>query len=337
MHKLLTRDVFRESVFKRDGYKCVCCDLPAIDAHHIIERRLFTDGGYYLNNGVSLCEKHHIEAEQTIIQPRFFYDKLDLKRVLPSDLYEEFEYTKWGDIILANGSRLKGPLFEDESVQKILSAGGVLNQYSKYVKYPRTFHLPWSESKTDDDRTLDNVEHLKGKRVICSLKMDGERTTGYFDGYVHARSIDGEPHHTQSWVRNYLAGILYELPEGWRVNGENVFARHSIKYTNLETYFYMFSIWDNKNRCLSWDETIQWSQLLDTKTVPVFYDGVFDEKVIKSMFEPFRNKHEGYVIRLADTFHYSQFKHSIGKFVRKNHVQTSNHWKFEKIEKNELK
>ncbi|TGU70435.1 2'-5' RNA ligase, partial [Mesorhizobium sp. M00.F.Ca.ET.186.01.1.1] len=23
---------------------------------------------------------------------------------------------------------------------------------SRYQKYPRTFHLPWSRSKTDDDR-----------------------------------------------------------------------------------------------------------------------------------------------------------------------------------------
>ena len=44
---LLTRDQFREGVFKRDNHKCVICRAPAVDAHHIIERRLWTDGGYY--------------------------------------------------------------------------------------------------------------------------------------------------------------------------------------------------------------------------------------------------------------------------------------------------
>jgi len=34
--KLLTRDEFREGVFKRDNYKCVVCGAPAKDAHHII-------------------------------------------------------------------------------------------------------------------------------------------------------------------------------------------------------------------------------------------------------------------------------------------------------------
>ena len=44
--KLLTRDNFRESVFDRDNHKCVFCDKHAKDAHHIMERRLFNDGGY---------------------------------------------------------------------------------------------------------------------------------------------------------------------------------------------------------------------------------------------------------------------------------------------------
>jgi 5-methylcytosine-specific restriction endonuclease McrA len=35
MNKLLTRDDFRESVFKRDGHKCVICKAPGVDAHHI--------------------------------------------------------------------------------------------------------------------------------------------------------------------------------------------------------------------------------------------------------------------------------------------------------------
>lgn len=55
MRILLTRDDFREFVFKRDNHKCVVCGEPAVDAHHILERRLFHDSGYYLDNGASLC------------------------------------------------------------------------------------------------------------------------------------------------------------------------------------------------------------------------------------------------------------------------------------------
>ena len=55
---LLSRDEFREGVFERDGHKCVVCKEQGKDAHHILERRLFNDGGYYLDNGATLCEKH---------------------------------------------------------------------------------------------------------------------------------------------------------------------------------------------------------------------------------------------------------------------------------------
>ena len=34
--KIISRDEFREGVFKRDGHKCVICGQPAKDAHHII-------------------------------------------------------------------------------------------------------------------------------------------------------------------------------------------------------------------------------------------------------------------------------------------------------------
>lgn len=46
--KLLTRDVFRRSVFARDNHTCVVCGEPAHDAHYIMERRLWPDGGSYL-------------------------------------------------------------------------------------------------------------------------------------------------------------------------------------------------------------------------------------------------------------------------------------------------
>ena len=62
----MTRDEFRTEVLTRDNNKCVVCGAePTGGVHHIIERKLFTDGGYYIDNGVALCDKHHLEAEYT--------------------------------------------------------------------------------------------------------------------------------------------------------------------------------------------------------------------------------------------------------------------------------
>jgi 5-methylcytosine-specific restriction endonuclease McrA len=62
--KSQVREAFRCAVFKRDGYKCVFCNITEhLDAHHIINRNLMPDGGYVLDNGVTLCELHHLMAE----------------------------------------------------------------------------------------------------------------------------------------------------------------------------------------------------------------------------------------------------------------------------------
>jgi len=64
---LLTRGQFREQTFARDNHCCVFCKRPTGDAPHIIERRLFDDGGYYLDNGASVCQEHHLLCEMTLI------------------------------------------------------------------------------------------------------------------------------------------------------------------------------------------------------------------------------------------------------------------------------
>jgi len=323
--KLLTRDEFREGVFKRDGHKCVFCGEPAADAHHIIERRIWGNGGYFLNNGASVCEEHHIECEKTNISVEQVREKCGItKPVLPEHFYHDQTYDKWGNIILPNGQRLKGELFYDLSVQKILA--DVLGQFTSYVKYPRTYHVPWSENMNDDDRMIENMKSFEGKRVIVTEKMDGENTTMYRD-HIHARSINSDTHVSRNWVKNFWAAIANDIPEGWRVCGENLWAKHSIGYDNLPTYFMGFSVWNEKNECLDWDDTASWFNLLNIQSVPVLYDGIYDETKIKALYnkENWQSK-EGYVIRIADKFSYGDFRKSAAKYVRKNHIQTVKHW-----------
>jgi 5-methylcytosine-specific restriction endonuclease McrA len=58
------RKRFRDSVFARDGYKCVVCGKQSskeeaehdLDAHHITPREDMPNGGYVKENGVSLCD-----------------------------------------------------------------------------------------------------------------------------------------------------------------------------------------------------------------------------------------------------------------------------------------
>lgn len=348
MNVLLTRDAFREAVFDREQHKCAICSQPAKDAHHIIERRLFHNGGNYINNGASLCAEHHIQAEMTTLsveEIRLACGISEAAKIIPDHLYDSETYDKWGNIVFGTGLRAKGELFGDVSVQKILKAGGVLDLFQDYVKYPRTYHLQFSPGVTRDDRILASHECFEGKEVVMTLKMDGENTSMYRDR-IHARSLDSKHHDSRWWVKRLQAQIGQEIPEGWRICGENMYAKHTIHYEQLPSYFLSFSIWNDNNMCLAWDETLEWFSLLGITPVPVVYEGIWNEEAIRLAFPQEHNGNmcEGFVVRLREAFYYAQFRASVAKYVnsrfRKNMEKNGENfkpWYLRKVIPNALK
>ena len=206
-----------------------------------------------------------------------------------------------------------------------------------HTKYPRTPHLLWSEKFGKDDRVLDSIDHFIGEEVVVTLKLDGENTTMYND-HIHARSLDSSHHPSRNWVKGLWGEIAYKIPKnGFRICGENMFAKHTIHYKNLSTYFFVFSIWQD-NKCLSWEETLDYCRLLELTPVPVLYRGVFDYNHISNIYQKEYNGDpcEGYVVRLAKEFKYEDFGKSIGKFVSLHFAIGDIHWMHDKIIKNEL-
>jgi hypothetical protein len=112
-----------------------------------------------------------------------------------------------------------------------------------------------------------------------------------------------------------------------------LYAQHSIPYDNLEDYFLGFSVW-NGDICLGWTETQEWFSLLGIESVPVLYEGIYDEDFLRSLDI---GDTEGYVVRLREPFTYEEFNVKVGKYVRKNHIQTSEHWMTQKVVPNKLK
>lgn len=335
---LLTRDKFREDVFLRDSYCCVVCGKSGKDAHHIIERRLWPDGGYYLANGATVCENCHIKAEQTLISCEELRTLCKIKEVLlPPHLYRDVTYDKWGNIIVSSDHRVRGELFDDISVQKILTP--VMHMFDiTTVKYPRTYHLPWSPGVGRDDRIIPDLSKFEGRNIVVTVKMDGENTSLYQHG-LHARSLNYEPHPSRNLIKVLHSTIAHEIPNGWRICGENLYAKHSIHYKELPTYFLVFSIWNERNECLSWHDTKEWVELLGLSVVPVLYQGPWDEKLIKSLYSATykNNDMEGYVVRIEEGFPYRDFRSCVAKYVRANHVQTHGNWMRQMVVPNELK
>ena len=203
-------------------------------------------------------------------------------------------------------------------------------------KYPRTYHLPWSLGATDDDKVISETSIFNNCEVVVTEKLDGENTSMYSD-YYHARSLDGRNHWSRDWVKNFHSKIKHNIPEGYRICGENLFAKHSIGYDDLESYFYGFSMW-HEDTCLSWDETLEWFELIGIKSVKILYRGSFDEKLICNLQKSLDfSKQEGYVLRKVDSFKMNQFKNNVAKFVRANHITTENHWMYGEIEQNQIR
>lgn len=209
----------------------------------------------------------------------------------------------------------------------------------KLTKYPRTRHFSWSSSKGDDDKEHPTTQQFEGRQVVVTEKMDGENTTIYHGGRCHARSVDGRHHHSRDWVKPFASNIGHLIPEGHRICGENLYAKHSINYNNLDSYFYGFSIWDDsRNVALSWDETLEYFNLLGITPVKTLYQGIYDESIIKSLWnESMWDDCEGYVLRIVDEISYDSFSKYVGKFVRSHHVQSDIHWMNTQITPNKLK
>lgn len=170
---LLSRDEFREQCFDRDNDTCLVpwCDEPADEVHHIIERSLWPDGGYYKRNGASVCNPHHQYAESNNIPPHAFWRWIGEDGVDP--LTPEgvpVNVNKWGPDGASDG---RGETFETPPWA----------EHRDFHKYPSTRHLLpvyWhdalgsAESRTGrDDTGLTTTESFLNIPLVVNTKLDG--------------------------------------------------------------------------------------------------------------------------------------------------------------------
>ena len=207
------------------------------------------------------------------------------------------------------------------------------------MKYPRTYHLPYSPGATKDDKKLqdDWFKYYIGQEIVITAKLDGENIhMNQKDCY--ARS-DGAP--TRSpWSRN-----IWDPSDGlyWRIKqyigenetifGENLYGEHSIHYNKLTDYFHLFAANDGVN-WYSWDDVKMLADIMNIPHVPELWRGmIYKEEELQKLVEKYVYEsewygdiREGVVVRLTSSFPLDDFKHCVCKWVRPNHVQTDEHW-----------
>lgn len=199
-------------------------------------------------------------------------------------------------------------------------------------KYPKTFHLPWSPGLQNDDMVAPSMEPFETlSDVVVTEKLDGENTTMYSD-HIHARSMDSKNHESRNWVKAMWGSFRWQIPNDLRICGENMYAKHSILYNELPSYFFVFAIFkhvDGQDICLNWQDTVDICEMLGLLHVPVLYRGPWNRKAIDACMtgvSKFGGDQEGYVVRNSQEFNFSDFQTNVIKYVREKHVRTNKFW-----------
>jgi hypothetical protein len=235
-------------------------------------------------------------------------------------------------------------------------------------KYCRSLHAQISLGTTSDDRFMPNGyldAFSKMNDLILTEKLDGQNNCFNKHG-VFARSHTAPSNHP--WdkpLRDRWELIKHDLND-LEIFGENMYGIHSIAYSNLESYFYVFAIREG-DIWLSWEEVKFYASMLDFPTVPEyqikisladFYKKNINENkqlaqwLIANLgmswqesvetagllggYDPLTNQpcSEGFVIRNSEAFKTNEGVipvapnefNNLFKIVRAAHVKTDIHW-----------
>ncbi len=203
------------------------------------------------------------------------------------------------------------------------------------AKYPRSFHLPWSPGGTSDDKRLADVSALVGAEIVVTEKCDGSNLT-YTRRNVFSRSHSGPPSHPSfDLAKATHARIGHMLSEGLSLFCEYCYAVHSIEYAALPDYSLVFGARDDvSGTWWDWDMVTAQARDVGLPTVPVLFRGKVESaaelealtSALAKQPSVFGGEREGVVVRRAGEFSDAEFPRSLGKWVRKGHVQTDEHW-----------
>lgn len=163
---------------------------------------------------------------------------------------------------------------------------------------------------------------------------------------LYARSHTSSPDHPSFSMLKVIHNMVQQdIPEHLSIFGEWVYAQHSIHYDHLPSCLFVIAIRDETDGMwLSWRNVRLWCDTLALTHVPVLqYCTPETEEQLKwalfyhgqgpSVYGPVR---EGVVVRNIGGFSDENFRHCLAKWVRKDHVQTDEHWMNKPIIRNKM-
>ena len=135
-----------------------------------------------------------------------------------------------------------------------------MNYDYSLIKYPRTPHLEGSRLQSGDyDLSQVPFSEILGKNIVVEEKLDGANCAISFDGngnlliQSRGRYLTGgyrERHYNllKSWANANKDALWGVLGDRYVMYGEWMYAKHTVFYDALPSYFIEFDIYDRKTQ-----------------------------------------------------------------------------------------
>lgn len=309
----LTREIAQ-----RDGGRCIICETKIlIAAHFIYDQQLFTsafENGFHRDNAVTLCQDHINDALDTTLSTEQLKKASFISHPLhPSILSLDENHDRYGNVILRDGARLKGPLMDSPEVTDRLARAGMMSKFTSRFQYPPIPHVPWSKSIPITGAGLKSMNHMKGKEVVLTLHMKSENSALSRDE-LHALTFTGKRYAAGGLIKTFYRQIVDNMAISERIIGENLSANHAVAYYDMPSYLLGMQIWHG-GFCLPYNQTLTRLEELGITPVRELWRGIYDEKVIRSIQATLDSDvHEGTLLRTTSGFSYRDFHQHVAMY-----------------------
>lgn len=217
-----------------------------------------------------------------------------------------------------------------------------------FLKYSKTYRIrvPQFDVKGKFMLSGADTQSLLSGQVVIQEKLDGANVavigTKQEPGWRLQKrgSLLGPGDHEQfnyfvNWAHKNFEKMK-QVPEGWVVYGELMYAQHNIYYDKLPSYFLVFDIW-NGDKFLGPMELTGFCQRVGLHHVPILYYGPAPARTDLVKYIPENSMYgtgrsEGIVVK-------NWKKQLKGKIVRPEfmkEVDESDHWMEKSVVKNKL-
>lgn len=176
-------------------------------------------------------------------------------------------------------------------------------------KHPKIYNLVSSPIRKNDGEEIHPHEQFFYDKQIIVFPFQNQEIISIYSDYVHGTYLEEHRNgHLSDEVKQLQYEIGYNIPDGWRICG----------VLDHEDNFQVFTVWNDENVCIDWDDTLEWVDLLDLDEPKTLYEGRFHTPTVRDLEQKTELTSSGFLIRDKSDFEYPDtfdYAHEMVKWV----------------------